>query len=189
MQGVLVVRDDGLRGTTLAANEPGQTVVEYSDGSSVVIDTESLILQGDGSYRISPRTNSKGVADEGQEDLTIPVVEEVLAIETARVERGRVRVRKRVETREERVDAQVVHEEVVIEHVPVNRFVEETAPEVREEDGVLVIPLVEEVLVVEKRLLLREEIRVSKRRTTTSNPQTVSLRREVVEIEREEPKE
>jgi stress response protein YsnF len=51
---------------------------------------------------------------------------------------------------------------------------------------VLVIPLVEELLVVEKRLFVREEIRVSKRRTTTSTPQTIDLRREVVDIEHEE---
>jgi uncharacterized protein (TIGR02271 family) len=100
------------------------------------------------------------------------------------VARGKVRVHKRVETREETVDAGVIREEVVVEHVPVNTFVD-VAPEVREQDGVLIIPLTEEVLVVEKRLRLREEVRVSRRRTTTSTPQTVALRREVVEIERE----
>jgi stress response protein YsnF len=49
---------------------------------------------------------------------------------------------------------------------------------------VLIIPVVEEILVVEKRLLLREEVRLSKRLTTTSVPQKVTLRREVVDIER-----
>ena len=52
----------------------------------------------------------------------------------------------------------------------------------------LIIPMIEEVLVVEKRILLREEIRISKRRTTTSTPQKIELRREVVNIEREELK-
>lgn len=175
MQGVLVFRDDGVSGRAVGSQEPGQTVLEFTDGSRVVIATDKLIVQHDGTYRIAP-------ADE----LTIPVVAEELTLETTRVARGRVRVRKRIETREETVDTPVVHEEIVVEHVPVNRLVEDRAPEVREEDGVLIIPLIEELLVVEKRLMVREEIRVSRRRTTTSSPQTVQLRREVVDVEREE---
>jgi uncharacterized protein (TIGR02271 family) len=86
------------------------------------------------------------------EELVIPVVAEELTIEKQRVARGKVRVQKRVETTEEVVDAPGVHEEIVVEHIPVNKLVEGAAPQTRDEDGVLVIPLIEEVLVVEKRL-------------------------------------
>lgn len=177
MQGASVFRDDGTRGTVVSGQAPGRLVVEFGDGSSAVVSPEDLVPRGDGSYRISVR--------EKEEELTIPVVAEELTVETARVARGRVRVHKRVETREESVDTPVIREEVVYERIPVNKFVDEEPPGVREEEGVLIIPVIEEVLVVEKRLLVREEVRVSKRRTKTSTPQTFTLRREVVDIERE----
>jgi stress response protein YsnF len=71
--------------------------------------------------------------------------------------------------------------------VPINAFVEGAAPQVREEDGIVIIPVLEEILVVEKRLYLREEVRLVKRVTEATSPHTVSLRREVVEIERIAP--
>ena len=174
MQGVSVVRDDGARGTVVAGEEHGQILVQFNDGSRASVPPEALLRQQDGTYRLS------------SDQMVIPVVAEELTIEKERVERARVHVRKRVETREEVVDAPVTREEVVIEHVAVNKFVEDRAPQEREEDGVQVIPIFEEVLVVEKRLFLREELRISKRRTTTNTPQTVVLRREVVDVERDE---
>jgi stress response protein YsnF len=44
--------------------------------------------------------------------------------------------------------------------------------------------VLEEVLVVEKRLLLKEEVRITKRRIETHMPQRVILRREEVAVER-----
>jgi uncharacterized protein (TIGR02271 family) len=184
MQGVSVHRDDGAHGTVVAIEEPGKVVIEFSDGSRLVISTEKLTLQQDGSYFVPLTANFGGAV--GEHKLTIPVIAEELKVDTLRVARGKVRINKRIETRQELVDASVIREEVVVEHVPVNQFIEETVPEAREEGGVLIIPVIEEVLVTEKRLLLREEIRVFKRRTTTSTPQTIELRREVIDIEREE---
>jgi len=51
----------------------------------------------------------------------------------------------------------------------------------------MIVPLLEEVLVVEKRLMLREEVRVTKRRNETHRPQTVTLRKEDVKVEKLEP--
>lgn len=185
MQGVSVVRDDGMRGAVVADKKPGQLVVEFSDGSRVVVPPEALVPQRDGTFSLSRgKIDREDTAE--PEEVVIPVIAEELTVEKQRVARGKVRVNKRIETREEVVDTPVVHEEVVVDRIPINKFVDEVTAEVRDEDGVLIIPLVEEVLVVEKRLLVREEIRVSKRRTTTSTPQTVVLRREVVDIEREE---
>ena len=123
-----------------------------------------------------------------QSDFVIPVVTEELHIETHQRVRGRVQLHKRVETREEVVDVPVASEQVVVERIAVNRLVD-VAPEPRDVDGVLIIPVVEEVLVVEKRFLVREEVRVSRRRTTTSTPQKVVLRREVIDIDRQNSKE
>jgi uncharacterized protein (TIGR02271 family) len=98
-------------------------------------------------------------------------------------------VHKRVETYEETWDAALTTETVTVERVPVNALVEGEAPQTREEDGVIIIPVLEEVLVVEKRLLLREEVRLTKQATTVSSPQAVTLRREAVKVERTTPDE
>jgi stress response protein YsnF len=50
-----------------------------------------------------------------------------------------------------------------------------------------VIPVVEEILVVERRLVLKEEIHVRRVRTTTRHRETVTLREEEIVIERAEP--
>ena len=118
--------------------------------------------------------------------IVIPVVSEELEVETHHVARGSVRVSTRVEIHDQTIETPVVHEEVVVERIPVNTVVEGDAPQVREEGDVLIIPVLEEVIVVEKRLILRELVRISKRRTTTTAQETVALRRQVVDVERSE---
>jgi stress response protein YsnF len=55
---------------------------------------------------------------------------------------------------------------------------------VREEHGTTVLSVVEEVLVVEKRWMLREEIHIRKQRLETHQPQQITLRSEDVQVER-----
>ena len=54
----------------------------------------------------------------------------------------------------------------------------------REEDGVLIVPVVEEQLVVTTRLILKEEIRITRRSRTEAVREPVRLRSEQVDIER-----
>ena len=82
------------------------------------------------------------------------------------------------------VDQPLLTEEVEIERIAINRTIEEPVPVWREGDT-LVIPLVEEVLVVEKRLVLREEVRIKKLRKETHTPEEVTLRQEQVEVVRQ----
>lgn len=118
------------------------------------------------------------------ERVVVPVIEEEVEIDRRLVDTAEVHVRKRVHERTEQVRPTARREEITVEHVPVNRYVE-SAPETRVEGDVLVVPVLEEVLVVEKRLLLREEVHI--RKTFVEErvaPQDVVLRREEVEIER-----
>jgi stress response protein YsnF len=55
---------------------------------------------------------------------------------------------------------------------------------VREENGTTIISIVEEVVVVEKRWMLREEIHIRTQRIETHQPQRITLRREDVQVER-----
>ena len=92
-------------------------------------------------------------------DSVIPLVEERIAIDKRAVETGKVRIRTVVEEKLERVSQDLERDDVTIERVPVNREVTE-APRVREENGVLIVPVLEEVVFIEKRLVLKEELHV-----------------------------
>ena len=111
------------------------------------------------------------------------LVEERLEVGKRAVERGRVVVRTRVETREEVAEVDLTHEEVEVERVPVGRPVE-APPPVREEDGVLIVPVLEERLVVTTELVLKEEIRITRRSRTEHVREPVTLRSERAEVER-----
>ena len=119
-----------------------------------------------------------------REERTIPIVEEEARLDKRSVVTGKVRVRTSTETVQQMVGGDLTEEFVEVERIPVDREVAE-APRVRTEGDVTIVPLVEEVLVVEKRLVLKEEIHL--RRTTRQAPVEVpvEVRRSKAEVERE----
>jgi uncharacterized protein (TIGR02271 family) len=121
-----------------------------------------------------------GVNDER---LVIPVIEEEVTVEKQVVETGKVRVSKRISEHEELVDVPLFREEVTVERVPVNLIVAERPP-VRQEGDTMIIPVVEEQIVVQKKLLLVEELRVRKEIVEHHEPRTVNVLKEEVEIRR-----
>jgi len=119
------------------------------------------------------------------EEEVIPLVEERAIVSKRRVETGRVRVHTSVEQRQEMVRAELVRDEVLVERVPIGRQVD-AVPDVRQEGEVTIMPVVEEVLVVEKRLMLVEEIHLRRRRTVEEFAQPVTLSSQRAEIVRHE---
>jgi len=120
---------------------------------------------------------------EEPEEIVIPVVEEEVVAGAKPVKTGSVRVDKHVEQRVRRIQAPLVHEEVEVKRVPVNRVVEQV-PTVRRKGAVIIVPVVEEELVVTKRLVLKEEIHLIKRRTRDRFVKDVTLERERAEVQR-----
>ena len=118
------------------------------------------------------------------DEQPIPLTEERLRVGKREVERGRVVVRKRVETREELAEAVLQREELSVERVPLGVPVD-APPPVREEGDVLIVPVLEERLVVRTRLVLKEELRVTRRRRAETFREPVRLRAEVAEVARE----
>ena len=116
----------------------------------------------------------------------IPLYRETLSLSKRQVERGRVRVRVdvRVEERERTFEQVLERHDVEVEHVPVNRVVE-SVPETRQEGDVLIIPIVEEEVVLVRRLVLREELHVHRRTTRRTEQFTVTLRSERAEVTRD----
>jgi uncharacterized protein (TIGR02271 family) len=125
-------------------------------------------------------------SETGDDTERLARIEERVEVGKREVETGRVVLRTRVEERPEIVETEVEEDEVTVERVAVDRPVE-SMPEVREEDGVLVVPVVEEQLVLTRRLVLKEEIRITRRTRTRTVRESVPLRFERVEIERQEP--
>ena len=116
------------------------------------------------------------------EQVRVPIAEERLVPGTRPVQLGEIRVHKRVEEREDVIRQPLTRDEVTIERVRVSRPVEgPVAP--REEGEWLIVPIVEEVLVVRKRLMVTEEIRIRRRPVTEEQEIRETVRRERAEVE------
>jgi len=117
---------------------------------------------------------------------TIVLAEEVLKVGKREVVKGRVRVRTETETLETAARADLEGQSVEVTRVPRDEFVE-AAPPVRTEGDVTILPVLEEVLVVETRLLLKEEIHVRRTATHETVEIPVTLRRQRAVVERIDP--
>lgn len=115
----------------------------------------------------------------------IPLAAEFLEIGKRLIDTGHgVRVSKTVREKEHLVDETLNQDELHVERVAINRFVEASEiHSIRQEEDVTVVPILEEVLVTEKRLLLKEEVRITRVRRQVRQPQSVVLRAEEVSVE------
>ena len=119
---------------------------------------------------------------------TVPVIEEVADVQVVEVDQGGWRISKNVSVTEQQIDEELKDFSVQIERRPIGRQLEgNEAPPARHEGNTLVISVVEEVLVTEKRLVLVEEVRITGVHGTHRAPQQVSLRKETVSVERLAP--
>lgn len=192
---VTVLDSEGVRGTVAAhalQQSGASALITFDQGRRVQAPVDMLRPREDGSYFLpmSLRELSDGVValergDDGNVVAVIPVVVEEAQIAKRQIETGRVRIQKNVHTTEEWVDVPLLRDRVHVERVPVERFLEQPATAHYEGDT-LVIPVMEEVVVVEKRLLLREEIHVTTLREEVQHEEAVTLQREQVSITRKQ---
>ena len=94
------------------------------------------------------------------EEVVLPLIEETARIDKRAVETGRVRVSTHTETIDQVLRETLRSDMVGVTRVPLNRTLAEgeAVPQIRTENGVTIIPVLEEILVVEKRLVLKEEV-------------------------------
>jgi uncharacterized protein (TIGR02271 family) len=205
----IVTDRDGRRGRIDTAapqtREGGrpEVLVHLEGGQQAYIPVDELVLQDDGSFTLPfslseiarPQRRHEVADDAGdetivtphrtqeEERIVMPVVAETLDVQKRRVQTGGVRIKKVVHEREEVVDEPLMREEVQVKRVPINRVVEAPVP-VRHVGNTMIISLLEEVLVVEKRLMLKEELHITKGEIETYKPQRVTLRTEEAVVER-----
>lgn len=120
-----------------------------------------------------------------EKEIIVPLHQEELVVGKRPVERARVRITTKVHERQVPVEQILDSREVDVERVPIGKPVD-TIPPPRQEGDVLIIPLVEEELVITKRLVLREELRIRQRVERQVHRTTVSLRGEEAVVERQD---
>jgi uncharacterized protein (TIGR02271 family) len=210
----IVIGEDGWRGTAYPAPSEerdgfviDRLLVRPDDGGApVIVPAEMVIARPDGThylpltrdaaglYSLAADANAANAANgangtNGDGPIVIPLVREEMTVGRRVVDTGRgFRVTKSVRETTEVIEEPLMREHVAVERVPMNRIL--TAPvEAREEGDTLIIPVMEEVLVLERRLVLKEEIHIQRTRLTVREPQSVTLRHEEAHIERLEPSE
>jgi len=115
--------------------------------------------------------------------LIIPVVEEKLNVEKRTVTTGRVLLEKRVNAYQETLDLPLAIRTFDIERVTLNRPIE-APPPVRQEGDTTVYPVIEEQLVLTTQLVLKEEVRITRRDAERRDNRTVTLHRETITVTR-----
>jgi len=123
---------------------------------------------------VQPRTDDDRTPEQTGETV-IPLLAEEVTVSKQVVETGRVQVARVTHEREQLIDELLAHETVEIDRTPIGRQVD-TMPSIREEGDTVVIPIVEEVLVIKRRLFLKEEVRVRRVRSTERHQESVTLR-------------
>ncbi len=117
----------------------------------------------------------------GEESGRIQLLSERLYVNKQRVEAGEVRVRKETRTEQQNVQVPVTREELVIERVPVEG--QAATGEIGSGQEVRV-PLAEERVEVEKRPVVREEVRVGKRAIEETKDVAGQTRHEELKVEK-----
>jgi uncharacterized protein (TIGR02271 family) len=131
-----------------------------------------------------PNDGERGVSLAAESDLSsaetisgpkLTLFAEELAVAKEAVETGRLRVSKQTRTREAVVNESLLSEHAEVETIPIGRQIFEM-PSVRQEGETTIIPIVEEVLHTERRLILKEEVRITRQRKTEQFQDRVTLR-------------
>jgi uncharacterized protein (TIGR02271 family) len=120
------------------------------------------------------------------QDLHVPLHEEEISVSRREIKKAKVQVALVTGTRRQLIDEELTHVRVEIERVPIDRTVE-VVPPIRQEGDITIIPVVEEIVVVERRLVLKEEVRVRRVSTKEQHQETVALRQQEAVVTREEP--
>lgn len=168
--------------------DPGTTLTELrvADGRVLRIPT-ALLSDAAASGEHAPEGLAgfkEGTMELIAAPIAVPLIEERLEVSKRTIPTGKVRLHKDVREYDVQLDEPLQVNTWDVERVPLNRPVE-AVPDVRQEGNTTVYPLVEEQLVITKQLILKEEVRVTRKDFEHRDTQTVTLRQEVMTVERE----
>ncbi|MBK4715018.1 MULTISPECIES: YsnF/AvaK domain-containing protein [Tenebrionibacter/Tenebrionicola group] len=114
----------------------------------------------------------------------IPVYNEKVQIDKETVCHGKVIVKRNTLRQQVTVSENISHQDAIIEVVPIGKYVD-SIPQHTENDDVIVIPVYEEHTQIVKRVYLKEEIRITKKKTVHPFEQLVEVKQQVISVTRE----
>ena len=157
-----------------------------SNEDSILTDLPETELQdADAAYLPGTRDESSAAGREPTRDDAaerVTLAEETLEPRVVRKQIGKVVIHKSIETQTIRNEVDLEREHVAIEQVVVEEYVDEKR-EPWYEDEVLVIPVYEEVLVTERKLMLSKLVRVRQEVRVEQAVVEGEVRREVLDVE------
>ncbi len=185
--------EGGQQALAAARRTRSHVVIVDADGDRLLVPAASITRLDNGGFLYDAKNVSQTPLeatgpplDASGQPVTVPVIEEEISVSKRERVTGVVRLSKTVREEEALVDEPLMIHRVEVERVVVNRPISEI-PSPRQEGDTLILPVVEEVLVVEKRLVLKEEVRVRRVDEETHKPERVTLRREEIRVERKDP--
>jgi uncharacterized protein (TIGR02271 family) len=186
-----VIGKDGLTGVLLdpLPQRPGprDTVrIRLADGRVFPVPADIVVAGSDGTYLIPAGLDDLDTPAappaSSTEESVIPVLVEELVVGKKAVPTGGVRVNRRVLEHDETVEVPLLREHVDVRRVLIDREVDGPLP-IRREGETTIIPVVEEILVVEKRYRLKEEIHVSRTVSEEIHREQVTVRHQQADVE------
>lgn len=140
-------------------------------------------MTGDLHGKLSSQIPAQQAPESAEDDAAVLALHADELSVTKCVRRTLVSATRRTSSRDVLVEEDLVREHVVVERVPIGRIVE-TAPPVRQEGDVTIVSVVEEEIVIQRRLILKEEVRFRREKAVERYSENVSLREQHVTVTR-----
>lgn len=137
--------------------------VQLDDGTEFEVPSNALGIRPDGSFVLNDAEASDVTTSPQAPEPQRQTGEQANHEPETRTTRG---------DRPTLVDEPLFSDDVSVERVPVNRIIDGPM-DTRHEGDTTIIPVLEEVVTVQKRLLLREEVRITRRRTVLREPRHI----------------
>jgi stress response protein YsnF len=121
--------------------------------------------------------------EKNNDEIVVPVVNEELHADAIPVETGGVRVTKHVEGHDEILEQELRRGRAEVKRVKTNRVVDGPQP-IQRVGNAVIVPVVSEVLHVEKQWIVTEEIHITQIEESETVQQKVRMNQERAEVER-----
>lgn len=179
-----VRREDApsIRGVSTQASAE-EVLLKLPSGLRFWLPLNLLRERDDGTYRVT-LSFARLAGEVEPEEYAKEVVDTAYELVERDEATGRVRLARTIREREEIIDEPILRDEVSVRRVPVGRTVDGPL-ESRYEDDTLIIPVMREELVVERRWVLVEEIHVTRMRGEERRPERAHAQSERVSVYRE----
>lgn len=138
-----------------------------------VVESMTSVLDSDVLKQLT-HTNENG-------RIRLLLHEEVLEPSIREYIHGRALVRKRIETVDDTLTFELRQQHPVVERIRIDREIEST-PAPYWDGSTYVVPVVEEEIVVSRRLILREEVRVMVDSASEQHQMPTTIRREIIDV-------